>query len=224
MRGVALVLALLLAGCGSEQPKELRLARGIAASITGGGGEQPAPVPEGAPLSAALGLTRAQIAAIGRPVLFAELRPERRVAGLVADARTGAHTRWITQDGIAITERDGLVTATRGLPGDLMSADVAEIATALRAGAAASATRVHRYLDGSNHIVTRAWRCRIVPEGREEVTLPGGRRVLQRFRESCVGAEGGFDNTHWQADGRVWQSIQHLGPEERVIRLQLFAR
>mgnify|MGYP005847994247 CR=1 FL=1 len=223
MRRAALVLAILLAGCGNDQPKELRLARGIAASITGGRDARPAPVPEGAPLSAALGLTRAQIAAIGRPVLFAELRPQGRVAGLVADAGGADGTRWITQDGIALTERDGLVIATRGLPGDLMSADVAEIAAALRAGGAARAARVHRYLDDSNRIVTRAWRCRIVPEGREEVTLPGGRQQLRRFRERCVGAQVAFDNFYWMSDGRVWQSIQHLGPGERVVRMQLFA-
>lgn len=112
-----------------------------------------------------------------------------------------------TVDNIALTLDGGIVVATRGLGFDLMDADVRQIHEAIRNGGGRSA-RVHRYLDGENHTVLRAFDCVIEVQGTSVV-------------EKCYGYDTEFENTYrTNQAGAIVASRQWLGPERGFISIE----
>ncbi len=164
---------------------------------------------------------RDRVPEIERAVALPAGVPESIRAELVAQGRAGVFFRtagngdyisWRAPDGSGLVTLHGLLSATFGLGFDLISADVSDIAARLRDGASGDATRVHRYLDGENQILARAFMC--------EVTIasaPAGRR---RVSETCVGADRTFENSYvLDGQGRIVTSSQWVGPEIGHIRL-----
>lgn len=112
-----------------------------------------------------------------------------------------------TVDNIALTLDGGIVVATRGLGFDLMDADVRQIHGAIRNGGG-RASRVHRYLDGENHTVLRAFDCVIEVQGTSAV-------------EKCYGYDTEFENTYrTNQAGAIVASRQWLGPERGFISIE----
>ncbi|MGJ8588290.1 MAG: YjbF family lipoprotein [Yoonia sp.] len=108
---------------------------------------------------------------------------------------------YLTADGLAISLRDGIVVATRGFGFDLMVADTGEMGDALPAGAASSA-RVHRYLDGENHIIAQSFGCRV------------SRTSERTMRESCASSEISFENSYSLNEaGVIVASRQWVSPQ-----------
>ena len=68
-------------------------------------------------------LTRARIDAPGTPLLLADVEGIETVATLAIVARNKTVETWQTGDRVSLSLDQGLVTATRGLGEDLMSAD-----------------------------------------------------------------------------------------------------
>ncbi len=158
---------------------------------------------------------------VRRAFAVSEYPPQRIRGELIAsgqsgpfyrNARNGDHVTWRAPDGSALVTRDGALTATFGLGYDLLSADVSDTLGLIRSRRAGSATRVHRYLDGENQVITRAFLC--------EVEFPGGAGDFRRVRETCNGADITFENSYvLAADGRIVTSRQWVGPRIGVIRL-----
>ena len=170
MNGVLRISALLLAGamlagCGS-----------IEALRKGG----PAPDPRA-------GLTRAALEEAGQPVLYAAL-PKRNAASLLGlTGRNDTVLTWQTPDNISLSFDEGVLTATRGLGFDLMSAETAEtrrmLAGAERPGAATrgcTAISTASIVTGSKAI------CADGDTRRETITLVGATREVTRIAESCT--------------------------------------
>ncbi|MDJ1017531.1 MAG: YjbF family lipoprotein [Paracoccaceae bacterium] len=160
------------------------------------------PAPRSEPPIAVAGpatLLQARLAADGRQGSFAKV------------ARTGDYETWRAADGSALALRGRLVTATYSLGNDLYSADVRDTLDRLQGRGAGEALRVHRYLDGENQIVTRAFRCIVRKTG------SGG---LVIAREACQGADIGFENRYTLTpSGRILTSRQWIGPEVGAIDL-----
>lgn len=214
----ALALA-LLAGCGSERGGVGGILLGAAQGLITAGRDAPGAGAAGDPRA---GLTPEVLDQLGQPVLLAAL-PARGVTGAAtAVATNGPHVTWRSTDNITLSFRDGVLNATRGLGGDLMSADLDEPLAAIRGGGAGPAVRVHRYLDAENQEVVRSYVCRYEHRGARRIGLAGRVRAVREVRESCQGLEGGFDNAYWLGgDGTVWKSNQWIGPLPGMLRVEL---
>lgn len=132
----------------------------------------------------------------------------------------GGVTRWRTVDNTQIYTRDGLVTGTRGLSFDLMTAETGAAAAAILEGRRAQVTRFHTYLDGDDRTRTRAYVCDIEPLGAEETRLPDGRVLAGLMvRETCHNPERTFTNLHLLSNGRIVRTLQFIS--DRAGRAQI---
>lgn len=147
---------------------------------------------------------RAQLG--NRPVIVTTLEePPISAAAILSSDGNGAKI-YTTLDNISLTLKNGLIAGTRGLGDDLMDADPTEVWATIQAGGG-RARRVHRYLDGENQTVLRAFICEI--SGTAPVT------------ETCYGEDTTFTNTYTLGpDGQIITSKQWIGPERGYIYVE----
>lgn len=139
------------------------------------------------------------------PSLVAQI-PARKDAWLLRPSgRNQNHVTWRAEDGQSVTLRAGILTATRGLGYDLMSADVGAIAVLIAARRTGSAPRVMRYLNGEGLETSTSFTCDI-----SRATTAGQIVVMT---EACVAPDQNFTNQYWvRADGTPNKSTQWIGP------------
>ncbi|MDO6586169.1 YjbF family lipoprotein [Salipiger sp. 1_MG-2023] len=154
-----------------------------------------------------------EIAAQTDAPLFLLTLPQRDAAqALFAQEQTsGANTSWRSGSGEGIVLQGGVLQATRGLGGDLITADVTDVRAAL-AGRINQGERVHRHLDGEDKLIAEAYVCDYTRSADSTQayfkTLPA-----TRINESCTGLVQEFDNTYWvDGSGRVLRAIEWAGP------------
>ncbi len=150
------------------------------------------------------------VAAAGRPVLLATLPQRGTQVVFVEDTRNGDSVSWLSPSNEAIVLQGGVLIATRAAGGDLISADVRDVRAAL-AGAPGPAERIHRYLDGENHIAVHAYIC---DYSRAPDVAEAYFRQLEvtRVDERCTGPQESFENHYWIAgSGEVVRSEQWIG-------------
>lgn len=181
-------------------------------------------------------VTREQLAAAGvtQPFLVARLESG-LTAGLFPAASNRGYITWETQDGIALIGRGDVLAGTRGLGGDLLSAETEDVVQALAAGRSDRYRRVLRRLDGEGLILVQDYACDLVLGPSETVVVLGRAHGTRRSTETCrpvaepdpetpaaYRAEP-FVNTYNVGDGTIWRSRQWVGPAvghlvlERVI-------
>ena len=178
-------------------------------------------------------VTRAQLAAAGIAQPFLVARLESGVtAGLFPATSNRGFIVWATEDGITLTARGGVLAATRGLGGDLLSAETEPLVLALAAGREARYRRVLRRLDGEGTILRQPYDCALATGPREVVSVLGRRHETLRSTETCrpVGpfdretpaayAPAPFVNTYNVGDGTIWLSRQWVSPSVGSLRLE----
>lgn len=157
-------------------------------------------------------LTPEFIAAFKQPLMLAELPEYGAQAGVVFASENGASRTWVSPDGISLTFRSGLLTETRGLGGDLMSADLDDVAEGVFGGRA-QGLRVHRYLNGEDHLETRAFICDYSRQGGVAATTLAGPFRATHVTENCAGPDIVIENHYWvDGGGQVRKSLQWIGP------------
>lgn len=145
------------------------------------------------------------------PLLLLTLPKRDGAQALFGQEQTnGANTSWRSDSGEGIVLQDGVLLATRGLGGDLIVADVTDVRAALL-GRLNQAERVHRYLDGENHLIAEAYICDYTRSA--DSTDAYFRTVAAtRVDETCTGLRETFQNTYWlDASGRVLRASEWLG-------------
>ncbi|EPX82668.1 YjbF family lipoprotein [Salipiger mucosus] len=166
-------------------------------------------------------LTPQMVAGVPGPVIFAGIPDRDAQATLTAIARNGAVRTWQTQDRIALDMVSGVLVGSRGLGGDLMSADITQVFEALRGGRS-RAVRVHRYLDGEDHLYTSAFVC----DFRRESGVAAS-TAFRSFRalhvvEDCTNPDRDFENHYWfDGGGTLRKSVQWVGPEVGYLEIEL---
>ncbi|WGW04488.1 YjbF family lipoprotein [Tropicibacter oceani] len=198
----ATLLALALVGCSSSSETNL-LSSGLARLKAG----------KAEPQDLRKIVTRANVAAEGKPILLIEL-PDRKAQALATQlGNNGGVETWLSPDGVSVSLNRGIVVATRGLGGDLMTADIAEVLAGLYNGAP-RATRIHRYLDGEDTVQVAAFICDYTNRGGEPARTAVGDIPAIRIDESCAGPDLTFENRYWIGqDGRVRKARQWIGPK-----------
>ena len=120
---------------------------------------------------------------------------------------------WGIVDRRTVTMKRGIITATRAIWRDLMSADVDGVLDLVTRRAEGTAPYTQRYLDGDHAIIEAKSTC-VVSRGYDQVVDFGEihEPVLQMF-SSCVSADRQFVDLYLvDARGRIVQSRQWIGP------------
>lgn len=146
------------------------------------------------------------------PQMLAEV-PDAGVRTVLAPVgRNGDTVTWLDGGAISLAFQDGILVASRGLPGDLMSAEVTATRAALRGGPAQDYTRFMTYLDRAGGTQFRSMICDMRITGPERVA--GGTVEALRHDEDCASLTARVTNSYWlDREGTVWQSRQWIGDE-----------
>ncbi|MFT7592945.1 MAG: hypothetical protein ACI8R4_000256 [Paracoccaceae bacterium] len=236
MRRIALVCQLLVAGV-------------LSGGLAGCSGGNDSPSLELEVINAGRGLIGNKLAARSappRPPLtraaldtlegsFLEVTVERRdqlaylyVSAQRRDGNPGLITVWRTDDDATLTMRNGVLIATRGMGGDILSSLVQVSGTT--PGPTSGGERVQYIRAQDNKERRLALVCDLDDLGPETIVIVEQRHPTRHLRETCTdsgtesGAETGVRDTvvneYW-IDSRnqlIWQSRQWAGPDIGYLR------
>ena len=216
---IALVGCIGLVGCGSET-----LTEGTRQTVLSTVRDQVSErfQPQAEPGALPPGLTRAAIADVKGPLLLAIVESSGGAATLQRVGQNPPNSSWFSPDGIGVNLNGQLLIATRGLGGDLLSADVSQSRARLSARQSGQARRVLRHLDGLDQIQREVFTCQINDLGAETVTVLEVNHATRHFREDCLGERGtSFGNDYWiGGGGTIWKSRQWIGKDLGYLGLQ----
>jgi Group 4 capsule polysaccharide lipoprotein gfcB, YjbF len=208
---ILLMAALALCACGSDKAANEGFRIGTAAI---------AKVLKGKDAKVASpSLTRAAFDQGGNPLIRARIEKVGDIAYLGKINESRGVITWASVDGSALSMRDGVVIATRGLGTDLMSSAVP---TAGVLAHASTVQRQHFYLFGGETEQLRAFNCQVSDAGAERIVVLELAYDTQHRVETCTG-DGGltFENHYW-FDNRatIRQSRQWISPDVGILELQ----
>ncbi|MDO6591992.1 hypothetical protein DS901_00205 [Loktanella sp. D2R18] len=150
------------------------------------------------------------------------IRDQGAWSSLVQAGQNGNRTTWIGQSNVSVTFENGLVAATRGLPRDLMGAEVAQSWAAIRSGGG-TAERRQDYITDQDGISSELLQCSIVSEGTETFTRAEVAINATRFKETCTGENFTFSNIYWvNRQGKVVRSLQAVSPDAGYLQIDVF--
>jgi hypothetical protein len=206
--GLALAAAFALAGCGND-PDTGALVAPLKALLSGAAKGKATPPGPPSPTQ----IAQAMASTEGPLILLAN--EKRKLYGLLLKIEeNGAYDTYGTSTRQTITLKRGMLTASRGLLNDLMSANVEQSLALVSARKSGTATRVMRYLDGEEQIFAYDFTCTISPGAVSSLPLPVGRTSkVQKVTETCRSTSRSFENIY-QVDqsGRIVKSRQWSGP------------
>lgn len=142
--GLALGLVLGLAGCSNDPARsnQIETVRGLATGLFQRRAQEPQPL---APEDIA-----AFLSASSEPVVYYQSDTTKAQVLFQRIQQNGPYDTYATAWRNSLTLRDGVITGTRGLGGDLMSSEADALLAVLRSGGNGSAAYAMEYLDGEN--------------------------------------------------------------------------
>lgn len=150
------------------------------------------------------------------------IRDRDRWDTMVKAGNNGSRTTWIDGESISVTEENGIVVATRGLPRDIMGAEAGGTWNAIRAGGGTTQKRLD-FLDDQDQISAEVLQCRIASMGSDPVTRLKRTYPAQRFQEECSGEGLSLTNIYWlNPSGRIIRSLQAVSPDAGYLQIDVF--
>ena len=163
-------------------------------------------------------VTRAKVEALNISILEVTLERAGVVGygGLIEarkDSRLGNIAVWRTDDGFSLSTRNGVLVATRGFGGDVLSSQVPVRGTAPGPAFGGEHVQMIRALDDRQ--VSVGFGCDLVDLGPETLEILGHRHTTRHVQEQCEARKGQVVNDYWveARTGFVRQSRQWAGPE-----------
>ncbi len=217
--GLALGVALTLAACGNANKDTGALLKTIPKAIFG---KKPVPQP----------ITPQQIAqalsATESSVFLFELESRKAQTLLLEIQRNGPYQTFGNAQRLVIVMRQGMVTSTRGLGGDLMSSEEDQLLSYVANRAEGRVSYDLRFLTPEDVTVVRRYSCHVTPGG----TIPVAAGLVQEtgyvVTANCKAADGAspdFTNTYAVAsDGYILSAKQWAGPYLGNIISQVLRR
>lgn len=142
-----------------------------------------------------------------------------QTAGLGLVSRRANIETWSTLDGTTLTLDGGLVIGTAGFGPDLFSAEVDPIRSR---PLGQPTSRIHRYVDGENHLRLEAYVCEVSVDHAKPIAWGGRVIISSRFDETCTGSSTSFENFFlYSRSGRLLGSKQWIGSKMGYIILQM---
>ncbi len=224
--GLAAALALsLLAvpGCGTDTSRTegstiaLGVVRGVAAKFTRGKAA-PGATPDPERLAAS-----AKTSFKG-PLIIAQIEKVGLLTALGETGRNGAVRTFATPNEQTLVFRDGLLTATRGLGNDLMSARTGAAAALIRQRRPGTAERTYRYLDGEGIERPLPMQCTVTLGPAKSFDFAERHYDTRQVDEACRADAGSLSvgNSYWvTGDGTIALSRQWIGPALGHVTVQL---
>ncbi|MCR8724185.1 YjbF family lipoprotein [Frigidibacter sp. ROC022] len=217
IRGMVLALALGLAACssggeGTTSPLT-EATRLITQKIKGRNKAPPPPAAQ---------LTRAALEDAKGPLILASIERSKAAATLRLARQNGGYGTWVSLDKLSVTLKQGVLSASRGLPGDLLAGETDATLAALRTDESSSYGKVMRYIGGDRQILKSRLSCRMDPVGAETIEILERSHATRHMAEVCSDSYGGtIRNDYWIGDdGTLWQSRQYLHPVMGYITFQ----
>lgn len=226
LAGFALVAG-ILAGCSSSSGTDT--GPSVASEVFSAGKQLVAARRDGVPQ--AVTPSREVIAGLREPVL--QINPELaggsdflRLAVSRNDSGVGTVEVWNSSVMAHVFLRNGVLVGTRGVGGDIISADANETIRALQSRTDRSSTRRYTISDGDVTTTDYQFRCVLRNQGSENITVAYQVFETTRMRESCVGVprqDQRITNDYWveRATGVVRQSRQWVGPRIGYFNFKL---
>lgn len=210
------VIAVLLTACGSENDSSASLSRMALGGLTESIKARRAGTPQEVILS------KEQLAQINVPVL--QINPEsfggtdflQRVSSR-SDSGLGVVEVWKSSDNAQVFLRNGVVVGSRGVGGDIISADADVAIRALGAQARRSGVRTYVISDGDVTTTKYTFRCTVEKIKSEDLTLFNQVYKTTHMQENCTGGPSGdkvVRNDYWvqKSNGFIRKSRQWMGP------------
>lgn len=171
-------------------------------------------------------LTRALLDTIESPYIevtleandvFAYLQPQL----VLQDDTPGELVNWVTEDQVSVALRDGILVATRGLRGDLLSSSTLAQPGGLQ-GPEGQGPRSFDLRLGDHESKTLELACSVTDLGPEALEIVEITYATRHLQETCESESGRVVNDFWvdSRSGRVWQSRQWAGPLNGYIRIR----
>lgn len=146
-----------------------------------------------------------------------------RASGIVVLDVTRDGTRtWLSPEGASFATRGGLLVATRGLGGDMLSSDVSQSQALLSARRNGQAQRFHTFIDGTDKAVTQTFVCDITVTGPRAIRIQNQPVNTTLMAENCANPTTQFQNLYWIETGtaRISQSRQWAGEPTGPLALR----
>ncbi|PUB11598.1 YjbF family lipoprotein [Yoonia sediminilitoris] len=168
------------------------------------------------------GVSQEELLANPGKYIRVSIRNQERWGTAVESGRNADRVTWVDSDNISVTFENGIVVATRGLPRDLIAADVSESWSAIASGGG-EAHRTHETLSNMDSISTEVLQCRIASEGFETVKRLGTEQKTTKFTEDCASPNLEFANVYWvNRQGRIVRSLQAISPGAGYLQIDIF--
>lgn len=210
------LIAVLLAGCSSEQSGSVNLTKVLATSLVNvvksRGSEAPQRVIVTPEMYAKIVIPLLQVNPLESGGSdFLQRKVTRR------DSLPGMVEVWNSTDNAQIILRNGVVIGTRGIGRDIIAADANYTVKALQTGASGSGIRTFTVSDGDVTTSKLRYRCEIRNQGAEKITVVKRGFTVNHFEESCSTTITGAPELHnefWveRGTGIVRKSKQWIGP------------
>jgi hypothetical protein len=218
------LVALALAGCGTDTSKTegttiaMGVVKGMTAKLSPKKAAGPATVPDPESLAASA------MASFKGPLILAQIEKAGLLTALGETGRNGAVRTYATSNEQTLVLRNGLLTATRGLGDDLMSAKTDAAAGLILRRQAGTVDRVYRYLDGEGIERPLPMACSVTTGPAKSFDFAGRHYDTLQLDESCQATSTTLtvSNSYWvTADGTVALSRQWIGPALGHVTIQL---
>lgn len=217
LRSVA--LGLILIGLSACAPGQSLLQRGIAIAV-----DDPSVAPKQSdqfpPRFSAL------IADPSTPALLLTVESRGQTGRLLRESRVDGKEFWLSSDLSAVVLEKGMLQGTRGLGSELFAADVSEPMALILSGRAGYSDRLHSNLTGLDTINTRTYRCLVMVNGSDTLSLEIGTISTRVMTEDCKSLDQSFVNTYWVSrnSGGIVQARQWAGDDIGYIKTQAAVR
>lgn len=142
-------------------------------------------------------------------------------SAVLRDGGPGEIVQWRTEDNVTVTMRAGMITATRGLGGDLISAEVPAEPGIF--GPARGGARAYFVRTGDLEEARVSLACDLADLGPETIEIVELSHATRHLRETCEDAGGGrVQNDYWVDSRRniTWKSVQWAGPHVGYLRIR----
>lgn len=224
LASAAALAVLALSGCGSDTSRTegTKIALGVVKGVTaklaprkaGAGGAVPDPEK----------LAASAKASFKGPLILAQIEKAGLLTALGETGRNGGVRTFATPNEQTLVFRDGLLTATRGLGNDLMSAKTGAVAALVLNRRPGSAARTYRYLDGEGTERPLPMDCTVSTGPAKSFDFAGRHYDTLQMDETCQATTQSLSvsNSYWvTGDGTVALSRQWIGPALGHVTIQL---
>jgi hypothetical protein len=156
------------------------------------------------------------------PIILAQIENMGLLSALGEYGRNGDTRTFATSNQQTLSFTKGLLSATRGLGNDLMSADTDAVAALITRRQAGQAAHTPRYLDGEGIERPLPMQCMVTPGSAKSFTIAGTSYDTVQVDETCKVSGTNVTNNYWvTADGTIALSRQWIGPALGYVTVQL---